>query len=210
VAHNLKREFTSLPNILTMLRVAAIPVVLIYIDNESPLRSFVAALVYSATALTDWFDGYLARKWNQVSLVGKYLDPLADKLLVMATLVWMVPLGRIEAWVVILLLARELSISALRSVASSEGLVISAREMGKRKTALQMAAILCLIIHFRYPILFTDNYVDAHIVGLYTIYISLVFSLFSAIEYMQLFVRAVGKTRPSDPPPTARPIEDQQ
>jgi CDP-diacylglycerol---glycerol-3-phosphate 3-phosphatidyltransferase len=210
VAHNLKRELTSLPNILTMLRVAAIPVVLIYIDNESPLRCFVSALVYSATALTDWFDGYLARKWNQVSLIGKYLDPLADKLLVMATLVWMVPLGRIEAWVVILLLARELSISALRSVASSEGLVISAREMGKRKTALQMAAILCLIIHFRYPILFTDNYVDAHIVGLYTIYISLVFSLFSAVEYVQLFARAVGKTSASDPAPSAKAIEEQQ
>ncbi len=88
-------------------------------------------------------------------------------------------------------MTRELSITALRGIASSEGLVIAARQKAKHKTALQMAAILCLIVHFRYPVIFTDLYVDFHTVGIYTIYISLVFSVFSAIEYVMLFARAV-------------------
>jgi CDP-diacylglycerol--glycerol-3-phosphate 3-phosphatidyltransferase len=96
----------------------------------------------------------------------------------------------------VLLLARELSITGLRSVASSEGLVISARSLGKRKTALQMVGILCLIIHFRYPIIPLGVYANFHLVGLYTIYISLVFSIFSAIEYIGLFAQAVGRQSP--------------
>ncbi|MCA9667549.1 MAG: CDP-diacylglycerol--glycerol-3-phosphate 3-phosphatidyltransferase [Myxococcales bacterium] len=190
---NLAQELLWVPNLLTMARVAVIPLVLVYIDNESPLRSFLAALLYGATALTDALDGYLARRAGRVSMLGKFLDPLADKLLVMATLVWMVPMGRVETWVVILLLAREISITALRSIASAEGLVISARQFGKDKTALQMIGILCLIIHFRYPVLWTSYYVDFHQVGLYTIYMSLVLSIFSAIEYVQLFARAVNQ-----------------
>ncbi len=191
MARNLKRELTSIPNLLTMIRILIIPAVLFYIDNVSPLRCFIAAVLYSASAATDFVDGYLARRWKQESLLGKFLDPLADKLLVMATLVWMVPLGRIEPWLVILLLARELSITALRSVASSEGLVIAARQRAKHKTALQMAGVLCLILHFPYPVIFTQQYVNFHTVGIYTIYISLVFSIFSALEYLQLFARAV-------------------
>ncbi len=197
MVHNLKRELTSIPNLLTQLRILIIPAVLIFIDNESPSRSFIAALLYSASAITDFVDGYLARKWKMESLLGKFLDPLADKLLVMATLVWMVPMGRIDVWLVVVLLAREFSINALRGVASSEGLVISARPMGKHKTALQMVGILCLIIHFPYPVISTQIYVDFHQVGLYTIYMSLVFSVFSAIEYVGLFAQAVQQ--PVDP-----------
>jgi CDP-diacylglycerol--glycerol-3-phosphate 3-phosphatidyltransferase len=191
VAHDLRKELLYVPNLLTYLRIVLIPVVLVYIDNESPMRCFYAALIYSLCAITDFVDGYLARRSGQVSLLGKFLDPLADKILVMATLVWMVPMGRIQAWLVVVLLARELSITGLRGVASSEGLVISARSMGKTKTALQMAGILCLILHFRYPVLLTNYVVDCHQVGLYTLYISLVFSIFSAVEYFQLFARAV-------------------
>jgi CDP-diacylglycerol---glycerol-3-phosphate 3-phosphatidyltransferase len=207
VPHDLKRQASSIPNLLTMLRIAIIPMVLVYIDNDSSFRSFIAALLYSASAVTDFIDGYLARKWNQISLLGKFLDPLADKLLVMATLVWMVPLGRIESWLVVLLLARELSITALRGIASSEGLVIAARQKAKHKTALQLVAILCLIVHFRYPVIFTDLYVDFHRVGLYTIYISLVFSIFSAAEYMMLFTKAVQQ-QPEAPLPKSRSLED--
>lgn len=196
---NLRRELLYIPNLLTMARIALIPAVLVYIDNESPLRCFIACLFYGASAITDFFDGYLARVSGRVSLLGKFLDPLADKLLVMATLVWMVPLGRIQAWVVVLLLARELSITSLRGIASAEGLVIAARQWGKDKTALQMVSIVCLIAHFRYPIFGTDYYVDFHQVGLYTIYISLVLSVFSAIEYVQLFARAVVRQEGGQP-----------
>lgn len=196
---DLRRELLFLPNILTMLRVALIPLVLVFIDNESALRCFIACLLYGVSAFTDFLDGYLARRSNQISLLGKFLDPLADKILVMATLVWMVPMGRIPAWVVVLLLARELAVTGLRSIASSQGLIISARQWGKDKTALQMVGILCLMAHFRYPVFGTDYYVDFHQVGIYTIYISLVLSVFSAIEYLQLFARAV-REQGSDQP----------
>jgi CDP-diacylglycerol--glycerol-3-phosphate 3-phosphatidyltransferase len=207
--HNLLSELTLLPNILTMMRIALIPLILYFIDNESLSRSFIAAGLYSISALTDFVDGYLARKYNQTSLLGKFLDPLADKILVMATLVWMVPMGRIDAWLVVLLLAREFSITGLRSVASSEGLVISARQKGKHKTALQMIGILCLVLHFRYPVILTNAYVDTHLVGTYIIYISLVFSIFSAVEYLVLFARAVkGRADSPDDDAPARATRD--
>ena len=97
-------------------------------------------------------DGYLARKLGVVSVLGKFLDPLADKLIVMAALVWMVPMGRIAAWVVVLLLAREISVTGLRSVAASEGVVISAGQEGKTKTALQMIGIVALVLGYPYHI----------------------------------------------------------
>lgn len=190
--HRLAKELLYLPNILTMFRVAIIPVVLVYVDNGSRTRSIVACLLFAASAITDFLDGYLARRQQQVSLLGKFLDPLADKILVMATLVWMVPLGRIAPWVVILLLAREMSITALRSIAAAEGLIIAAGRMGKDKTALQMIGISCLIIHFPYPILGLGFSVDFHLVGLAAVYLSLVLSLTSAFEYVQMFVRAVN------------------
>jgi CDP-diacylglycerol--glycerol-3-phosphate 3-phosphatidyltransferase len=154
----------------------------------------IAASVYSAAAITDLLDGYLARKLRVVSVLGKFLDPLADKLLVMASLVWMVPMGRIPEWAVILLIGREISVTGLRSIASSEGVVIAAGEGGKSKTALQMIGILCLIIGFPYHLSlgFIDmGMVDLVYVGRALIYVSLVFSLTSAVEYMSLFAQAV-------------------
>jgi CDP-diacylglycerol--glycerol-3-phosphate 3-phosphatidyltransferase len=199
MARTLRQEIVLIPNILTMFRIVLIPAILVYIDNESLLRSFIAMILCAVCAATDFLDGYLARRSKQISLLGKFLDPLADKLLVMSALVWMVPLGRVDAWIVILLLGREISITGLRGIASAQGLIISARQMGKDKTALQFIGILALIVHFRYPIIFTDYYIDFHQVGIYTIYISLVFSIFSALEYVQLFARAVeaqsGKER---------------
>jgi CDP-diacylglycerol--glycerol-3-phosphate 3-phosphatidyltransferase len=191
---SLKEDALNLPNILTMARVAAIPLVLWLIDRGTPKDCVIAAIVYSLAAITDLLDGYLARKLKVVSVLGKFLDPLADKLLVMASLVWMVPMGRIPEWAVILLIGREISVTGLRSIASSEGVVIAAGEGGKSKTALQMIGILCLIIGFPYHLSlgFIDmGMVDLVYVGRALIYVSLVFSLTSAVEYMGLFAQAV-------------------
>ena len=160
--------------------------------------SYVIAWLFIAAAFTDILDGWLARRGQQVTSIGKLLDPLADKLTVSTALIVMVSMGRIPdwaTWMVVVIVGRELAVTGLRSVASSEGLVIPARQLGKRKTALQMIGILCLIIHFRYPILLTSHYVDFHLIGLYVIYISLVFSIFSAVEYIMLFARAVQDPR---------------
>ena len=187
---NLRREFTNLPNLVTMGRVVLIPFVLLFIDNFSPLRSFIASLLYLGAAAGDALDGYLARSRGQVSTLGKFLDPLADKLIVTAVLVFMVSLGRVPAWVVVVLIARDLAINGLRSVASAQGLVIAASDGGKIKTALQLVAIMMLLIYFRYPVLGTGINLDYHLAGKWLLYLSMVMSLISAGQYLRDFFAA--------------------
>ncbi|MEZ4374543.1 MAG: CDP-diacylglycerol--glycerol-3-phosphate 3-phosphatidyltransferase [Polyangiaceae bacterium] len=191
---SLREDAVNIPNLLTFGRIAIIPVVLWLLDRGTPQDCVTAALVYAAAAITDLLDGYLARKLGVVSVLGKFLDPLADKLLVMAVLIWMVPMGRISEWVVILLLGREISITGLRSIASSEGVVIAAGGGGKSKTALQMVGILCLVIGYPYHLdigIYDLGVVDLVPVGRWLIYISLVFSFGSGFEYVRLFAEAV-------------------
>ncbi len=189
----LSSQFTNAPNLVTMGRVVLIPAVLIFIDNFSPLRTFIAALLYLVTAATDALDGYLARSRGQVSVLGKFLDPLADKLIVTAVLVVMVQLGRVPAWIVIVMIARDLAVNGLRSVASAEGLVIAASEGGKVKTALQLVALMMLLVHFRHPVLGLDFSIDYHVVGMGLLYVSLVMSILSGIEYVRKFVAVLGR-----------------
>lgn len=195
---SLKEDALNLPNLLTMGRIAAIPLVLLLLDRGGPRDCFWAALIYAGAAITDMLDGYLARKRGLVSVLGKFLDPLADKLIVMATLIWLVKMGRMASWVVVLLLAREISVTALRSIAASEGVVIAAGDSGKSKTALQMVGILLLILGYPYHLdffVFDLGVVDLVHVGRALIYVSLIFSLTSAAEYMGLFGSAVEAQR---------------
>jgi CDP-diacylglycerol--glycerol-3-phosphate 3-phosphatidyltransferase len=192
----LRRDALNLPNLLTFGRILMIPAVLYLIDQGTPRDCAVAAMVYAGAAITDLLDGVLARRMGIVSVLGKFLDPLADKLLVMATLVWMVPMGRVPEWAVVLLLAREISITGLRSIASSEGIVIAAAGGGKSKTALQMVGILCLIIGYPYRLHlgFVDlGVVDLVVVGRALVYVSLIFSVLSAIEYVAHFAQALDE-----------------
>ena len=195
---NLRREFTNLPNLVTMGRVVLVPFVLVFIDNFSPVRSFIASLLYLGAAVGDALDGYLARSRGEVSMLGKFLDPLADKLIVTAVLVFMVALGRVPAWVVVVLIARDLSINGLRSVASAQGLVIAASDGGKVKTALQLVATMMLLIYFRYPVIGTSVMIDYHLVGLRVLYISMAVSVLSGAQYLRDFFQAVMRqARPS-------------
>jgi len=196
---NLRAESTYVPNLLTYARIGAIPFILYFIDNYSPVRSFVAMLIYLGAALTDSLDGYIARKYKQISVLGKFLDPLADKLIVNAVLVFMVALGRVEPWVVVVLIARDLAVNGLRSIASAQGLVISASEGGKIKTALQLVAIMMLLIHFSYPLLVVGIDFDYHIAGKWLLYVSMVMSLYSGGEYMWHFLAAALKQSRTTP-----------
>jgi CDP-diacylglycerol--glycerol-3-phosphate 3-phosphatidyltransferase len=193
----LRSQFTNVPNLVTMGRVLLVPVVLVFIDNFSPVRSYIAGLLYLVAALGDGLDGYLARSRGEVSVLGKFLDPLADKLMVTAVLVFMVALGRVPALVVVVLIARDLAITGLRSIASSQGLVIAASEGGKVKTALQLVAITLLLIHFRYPILGLGQKIDYHKVGIALLYISLAMSIISAVDYVRGFLRVLDDAPPS-------------
>jgi CDP-diacylglycerol--glycerol-3-phosphate 3-phosphatidyltransferase len=187
-------DAANLPNLLTMGRIAAIPFFLWLLDTPTPTRAFWACIVFTAAAITDVLDGYLARKLGVVSVLGKFLDPLADKLIVMAALVWLMPMGRVPPWVVVLLLAREISVTGLRSVAASEGVVISAGQEGKTKTALQMIGIVALVLGYPYHLSYLGidlGVVDLVRVGRLLVVLSLLFSFASAAQYVRLFTAAV-------------------
>jgi CDP-diacylglycerol--glycerol-3-phosphate 3-phosphatidyltransferase len=191
---SLASDALNLPNMLTMGRIVMIPLFLWFLDKATPRDCFWAAIVFTVAAITDLLDGYLARRMGIVSVLGKFLDPLADKLIVMASLVWMVPMGRIGAWAVVILIGREISVTGLRSIAASEGVVISAGQEGKTKTALQMIGIIALVLGYPYHLSYLGvdlGAVDPIHVGRVLIYLSLIFSIASAAQYVRLFAAAV-------------------
>jgi CDP-diacylglycerol--glycerol-3-phosphate 3-phosphatidyltransferase len=136
----------NLPNVLTLLRVLAVPVIVVALLDETPNGDALAAGVFALAALTDGLDGYIARRRRDVTTFGKLMDPLADKVLIIAALVSLVSLGRLAAWVAMVIIARELAVTGLRTVAAEQGVVIAASWLGKVKTALQVAAVFALII----------------------------------------------------------------
>ena len=193
------QDAKNLPNLLTFARIVMIPAVLVLLNRGTPRDCLWAACIYALAAITDALDGWLARRQGLVSVLGKFLDPLADKLIVAATLVWLTAMGRIPAWAVALLISREITITALRSIASTEGLVIAAGEGGKSKTALQMIGIICLILGYPYRVhggFYDFGVVDLVHVGRLLVYASLVFSLTSAVSYMSLFAQAIEARKP--------------
>jgi CDP-diacylglycerol--glycerol-3-phosphate 3-phosphatidyltransferase len=137
----------NLPNKLTLLRIALIPIFIVVLMNGYYTAS---AFIFIIASLTDALDGYIARKHHLITNFGKIMDPLADKLLVTAAFVCLVQLGDVAAWMVIVILARELTITGLRAVAASEGIVIAAANSGKLKTVLQMLAVIALLFQ-NYP-----------------------------------------------------------
>lgn len=193
-----REEFYNLPNMLTLLRILAIPLVMLLIWQGEPENCVYAAWVYAVATVTDFFDGWLARRKGLVTVMGKFLDPLADKLIVMAMLIMLTALHRVPAWVVVVVLAREMTINGLRSMASIEGLVIAAGSDGKIKTALQMLGILLLVIHHPAPVVLfglKTIRVDFNMVGLWVLLFSVFFSLTSAVSYFRLFFRALEEKR---------------
>jgi CDP-diacylglycerol--glycerol-3-phosphate 3-phosphatidyltransferase len=190
---NLRRDFFNAPNLITLVRIGMIPVFLWFTWRESRVDSFIGAMIYAVTGTTDFLDGYIARKKNLVTVIGKFLDPLADKLIVMSALIMLVHLGRVAAWVVIVVMAREFIVTGLRTIAMSEGIVIAAGQEGKSKTAFQVASITFLIMHYRYPVdaLFFTFDLDANRAGTWLLYVSLFFSVWSAWNYFTGFIRAV-------------------
>ncbi|MCT1903813.1 CDP-diacylglycerol--glycerol-3-phosphate 3-phosphatidyltransferase [Oceanobacillus sojae] len=179
----------NLPNKLTFARILMIPFFMILLaipfpwgswdigNAELPTAHFVAALIFIIAAGTDWVDGYYARKHNLVTNLGKFMDPLADKLLVSAALILLVEIELAPAWVVIIIISREFAVTGLRLVAAGEGIVLAAGSMGKLKTATQMIAIASLLLHN-----FPFSYMSFPF-GTIMLYISLVFTIISGVDY---------------------------
>ncbi|MBI3016639.1 MAG: CDP-diacylglycerol--glycerol-3-phosphate 3-phosphatidyltransferase [Deltaproteobacteria bacterium] len=174
---------SNIPNLLTLFRFVVTPLVILLLLTDAPWAGVVTAVLVSLAGLSDFLDGYLARYWKLETNVGKFLDPLADKVLVVAGLIMLVGLGRVHPILVVIIICREIFITGLRAIASSKGIVIAAEKSAKYKTTFQMIAEGALAVHETYLGL------NGHLIGLTTIYISLGFSLYSAIEYVRLFFR---------------------
>ena len=182
--------FWNLPNILTLMRIGAIPFVAGMLWNPpKPWEAILACALFVIAMLTDILDGYLARKWNLLTPIGAYLDPLADKLMVTVVLIMLIPLGWAPAWLISILLCREIAITGLRGIASQQNLILAASPLGKTKTTFQATAIGMLLWH--YPVTWpVFGHVDIHSCGIVLLYISVVFSIMSAIEYGYLYYKA--------------------
>lgn len=194
---NLRTGRLNLPNILTLARIAAVPVVLVLLLSDSRSSGVWAAAIFGIAAATDFVDGWLARKWGVVTILGKFLDPLADKLIVMVALIMLIPLDRVPAWAVFLILAREMVVTGLRSIASSEGIVIDASDLGKYKTIYQMVAIPGLMLHYDFNWFFGLEWgifqVNMHNFGIFFFYIAFALTLYSGYDYLQKFFRVFAR-----------------
>ena len=178
----------NLPNLLTLSRILLIPVFVLLFWTPTPGRSLAAAVVFVIAAVTDLLDGYLARRRSQVTKLGRLLDPIADKLLVLSGLILLVQLQRVAAVVAILIIAREVAVTGVRAIAASQGIVLSAETIGKYKMVAQVVAIVLLILE--------DGIVPAawnlHLVGTVVLYAALALALISGGRYLLSFWRQVA------------------
>jgi len=163
------------------------PVLFFLVLSPGRIFSLIIAILFIAASVTDFLDGYIARRYNIVTKMGKLLDPIADKLLISTAMIMMIPIGRIPAWIVAVIIMRDIFVDGLRSIASSEGLIIQARTLGKQKTLCQIIAVSALLIH--YPIF----WIDAHVVGTVILYIALLLTVWSGVDYYRQFHRDIIK-----------------
>ena len=174
----------NLPNALTMLRILLVPVLVVALLNETDNGDLLAAFVFALASFTDAIDGYLARARNAITTFGKLMDPIADKLLIIAALVALVSLNRVAAWVAMVIIVRELTVTVTRMQANQQGVVIAASWWGKAKTIVQVAAIFCLIaVGFPSPV-----WVDALVYG------AVVITIVSGVDYFFGLRRVLRET----------------
>ncbi|MGD9241558.1 MAG: CDP-diacylglycerol--glycerol-3-phosphate 3-phosphatidyltransferase [Desulfobacterales bacterium] len=165
------------PNKLTLFRIATVPIIVILLLFPTKICTFIAALLFSAAAITDYLDGFYARKRGLVSTLGKVMDPIADKLLVSSAFIMLTSLGWIPAWIVCIIIGRELAVTGLRNIIAEKGQDISASNLGKYKTGFQIAAIIPLMIHYPFWGL------NVQVIGTLFLWGALVFTIWSGADY---------------------------
>ena len=168
----------NLPNKLTILRMIMIPVflVVLYIPGLGMAGNIAAAAIFILASITDFLDGKIARKYNLVTNFGKFMDPLADKLLVCSAMICLIQTGQLAAWIVVIIIAREFIISGFRLIASDNGVVIAASYWGKFKTVFQMLMVIVLILNIQMPFF--------QILGVILTYVALILTVVSLIDYI--------------------------
>ncbi|HOO38038.1 MAG TPA: CDP-diacylglycerol--glycerol-3-phosphate 3-phosphatidyltransferase [Deltaproteobacteria bacterium] len=173
----------NLANALTISRIVVVPVIVILLIIDGVIPSVIAAILFIAATITDYLDGYFARKYHMESDLGKLLDPLADKLLIASVMIMLIPMGRVQAWIAAIIIGRELAVTGLRSIASEKHIIIAANWLGKYKTAFQCAALIPLLIH--YPIL--D--IQFQLAGEFFLWIALFFTVWSGFDYIYNYIK---------------------
>lgn len=181
------QESLNLPNFITLFRILLIPVFVLLFITPTEDRSLSAAVIFVVAAMTDLLDGYVARRTGQVTRLGKLLDPIADKLLVLSALILLVNVDRVSALVAILVIAREVAVTGIRAIAAGEGMIISAETTGKYKMALQVGAITMLILEGTE----VSEWGNLHLAGVVTLYLSLVLGYVSGGRYVLSFWKQV-------------------
>ncbi len=174
------------PNKLSIIRVVVSPLLVLLLLNPGEKLSVFCAVLFTLVSMTDWLDGYLARKHNEVTTLGKFLDPLADKLLVVTALIMLISIGRAPAWMVALIVGREIAITGLRTIARDEGLILQASPIGKSKTVAQILAIIPMLIHYPF------YGVDFQRIGMVVLWFALILTLVSGADYVRKFLRATS------------------
>jgi CDP-diacylglycerol---glycerol-3-phosphate 3-phosphatidyltransferase len=170
----------SQPNTLTLIRVLAVPLVVVLLLTPNRLTCFLAAILFSIAAITDYFDGMLARQKGMITNLGKVMDPVADKLLVSSTFIMLTSLGWVPAWIVCIIIGRELAVTGLRNLMAEHKEDVSASTLGKYKTGFQIAAAIPLLINYSY------FGINIRGIGMVFLWLALIFTLWSGIDY---FVR---------------------
>lgn len=173
----------NLPIGLTMTRIVAVPLLIVFLISSSRVHALIAAAIFILASLTDWLDGVVARRRNQVTTLGTLLDPIADKLLVAAALVSLLQIGRIEAWIVVVIVGRELAVTGLRSVAAGVGVIVPASRLAKWKTVSQYVAVTLLIV---------DKGVESsafHAGATGVLWLALALTILSGADYFYRFFR---------------------
>jgi CDP-diacylglycerol---glycerol-3-phosphate 3-phosphatidyltransferase len=175
-----------LPNFLTLGRLVLVPpiVILLFFPGRAP--SLAAGLIFFVASLTDFFDGFVARRFSWESSFGRFLDPIADKVLVTSALIMLISLDRVPAWIVMLIITREVGVSALRAITKSWDTTLKPSPVGKLKAVFQFAAIVPLIIHYEYNLWIPINF---HLIGTVLLYIALVLTVWSGLDYFVRFYR---------------------
>ncbi len=183
------------PNFLTLFRILTVPVVVLLLyappgRDISFAKSVAATVLFTVSAFTDLFDGYLARRYAMVTSLGKLLDPLADKLLVCAAVVMLIPPSRVPAWMVVIIVGREIGVTGLRGFASTEGVIIAASSLGKAKTVILSIAVGALILN--YPVFG----INIHLLGMVFLWAGLILTSWSGMDYFFRFLREIFNQPP--------------
>lgn len=169
----------NLANTLSLARILGVPVLIVLLSFPSRIICLLTMLLFILIALTDMVDGFVARRYNQITNLGKFLDPLADKILICSVLVMLVELSWIEGWIAIVIIAREIIVTGLRAIAAEQGKVIAADRFGKLKTILQTVALCPLLLHYPW---FDMNPVPA---GTFLLWLALIVTIFSGCNYLR-------------------------